>query len=175
MNKKEIKEIKFVFENCESIIVPYRCFNKFILDLKENGDVSYFKCIVKQDYDIDYISTWSENYTSPFERLKGQDICWIDVIYIDETIEKHSCGSLWGSNANYNENEHSEMLTYKDLSIEIKHNSKIYTFEELLNSKEGKFLGSDGRIYKTIEKDDEMILINTIASSNLFRLTFTRV
>lgn len=180
MGNKEIKEIKFGFENCEVVVVPYKCFSEFNLDLKENGDVAYFKCIVKQDYDINYGYTWSNNYKQPFDRLKERDICNIDVIYIDDTVEEHSCGCLWYDNywdasPNYNENEHNEMITYKDLMIEIKHNSKIYTLEDLLNSEEGEFIGSDGEKYKTVEEDGEMFLFDEIASSKLFKLTFTKL
>lgn len=176
MSNKEIKEIEFVFENCEYIIVPYRCFSKFNLDLKENGNVGYFKCIVKQDYEMNYGYTWSNNFKHPFDRLKERDICGINIVYMDNTKDEHSCGSLWHDfNPNYNENEHNEMITYRDLMIEIKHNSKIYTLEELLNSEEGEFIGSDGEKYKTVEEDGEMFLFDEIVSSKLFKLTFTKL
>jgi len=67
------------------------------------------------------------------------------------------------------------MITYKDLMIEIKHNSKIYTLEDLLNSEEGEFIGSDGEKYKTVEEDGEMFLFDEIVSSKLFKLTFTKL
>ena len=60
---KKIKEVEFLLENCESIIVPYECFKEFD---DSNGEYNF---TIKDNGQIRYGTTFGNNTTTPLQRL----------------------------------------------------------------------------------------------------------
>ena len=106
---KNIKQVTLVLENCESVIVPEECFKEFSFKRGENktDENPYIKslnCIIKDNGNMKYETTYSENATSPIERLRRyNDITWVKIEYEDESSEVLSV--VWSDDYNVNNNE----------------------------------------------------------------------
>lgn len=152
-NKKEIEAISIVFENCESILIPYNCVRKldYKSSIQENKDydlITELDCIIENNGSIKYDTTWSSNTISPIARIcQYNDICYFDIIYTDNT--KQSNYIKWYYENDYdnpqtNKNQTSKLLEYNKAHIHVEPYIPKYTLSELF-----------GFPPKTIFKDEE--------------------
>lgn len=121
---ENIKTVEFVLENCESVIVPYDCFEEFKIDgmmIEEKRFIYKLNCLIKMDKNIIYGATWSGNNKHPFYRLyEENDITQIKINYDNNT--KKEFDIEWGGLFCTNTNEHqvNNLIDYNTLHIHIK-------------------------------------------------------
>ena len=130
--KKEIEEILVVFENCEQIKIGAKDIKAFkhrdeeiLLETVDNGD-------------SEYISTYSENKTSPLQRLtEYNDITSLEVHYRNGQVEKINpewyYENEWCS-PQENKYQINEVIDYKNRRITISKEQYIKTRLNKLNN-----------------------------------------
>lgn len=188
MNKlielNNIKSIDILFENCECIKVPVECFKEFNIEIdntkgeirNDNANLKSLKCTLIDKGNIDYLTIWSNNTISPLSRIvKYNDITAIYLYdYKDNEIELRT---PWNGDCNNNYNQHSKVLSHKEIELYIAENSKEYTLEEALEElKDGDIIiDTNGNEYEICEDNitGEKYL-NTILKQSLLKEVFTK-
>lgn len=182
-----IKEIEFVFENCECVVVPIECFKKlYIKDLnklKNKDSFEEMKCIIVDNGQSKYSFGFATTVT-PIQRINQyNDITSIYITYNDDKIiqlytpwyeENEYC------NSQSNENQTTNMSSYNTVELSIIKNSKTYTLEQALNNLDSntRIQDSKGNIYtiKINEGDyNSAHLENTIITLGMIQDKFTKV
>ena len=156
--EKEIKEITFVLENCESITVPYQCFSNFeftIDDMTKKHDryIKTLNCVINDNGSIEYGMTYDGNMTSPIKRLSEcEDICWVYIIYNDKSKEEHYVNWCDDDNENSNDNQTSRLIDYHTIEIKIAPYVPKCSLIDIFNFAIGTtFKGEKDKIFYTIE------------------------
>lgn len=128
---KKIKEVKFLLENCESIIVPYECFKEFD---DSNGEYNF---TIKDNGCIDYGETFSSNEKTPLQRLNHyDDIVKIYVKYDDDTesiIRPDWYYENEWDNPQNNQYQKSELLSFNELHISISKNNYTLSLSDVFS------------------------------------------
>lgn len=135
--EKTIKEVRFSFENCESICVPSNCFKTFSYEEgnPKEGDtymrIEALDCVIKDNGNVDYYYGFA-NETTPIQRIaRRNDISHIDITYEDDSSKEYVIGWFDDCDCNNNENQISELISYKEIHIKIRTN--LQTLESELN------------------------------------------
>ena len=171
MNKlielNDIKKIEISFENCECIKVPVECFKEFNIEIdntieKEsvdnfNANLKSLKCKIVDNGNIEYSTTWSSNNISPLHRISQYDD--ITAIYLyDYKDNEIKLVIPWYYENEYNipknnYNQHSKLISYKEIELYIAENSREYTLEEALEElKDGDIIiDTNGNEYEICE------------------------
>jgi hypothetical protein len=148
---KNIKEIHFSFENCEGIIVPYECFSRFdfTTDAEDKFKITHLNCEIKDNGNSKYTTTWTNNNTSPIQRL-GQypDITSIDITYDDNSNDDYGVKWYWDDEDEYNipeenKNQHNNLIGYNEIHITVKPYIKSYFIYEIFNLPTNTLLKDD--------------------------------
>lgn len=110
--------VKFGLENCETIYVPYQCFESLNASINDDGLIEDFECHIIDNGLSDYDVTYEGNTTCPIVRLSHNDITSITFIYDDRT-EYHEV--MWGDDnwGQSNERQSSTLLSYKEVCVLI--------------------------------------------------------
>ena len=173
-----IKEIKFVLENCESINIPYECFDKFEFTTdSDNEYIQTLNCTITDNGKIEYGMTYDGNITSPVQRLnKYRDICCVNIIYNDEsTVEGNIKWHDNIDNEDMNDNQTNELIDYRTINIKIVPFIPKYSLIDIFNLTVGTTLKGedDGQIYEIESNygDNNKYLYN----SNINKLTEQQV
>lgn len=180
MNNKTIKNVEFVLENCETVIVSYGCFEQLIInngqELKNKDTITNLECIIKDTGNIEYGSTWSDNKTSPIERLsKYNDITQIEITYIDDSKE-HFYVQWYDEDPNSNKNQNSILVDYRILHINIKPHIHKTTVTEIFDYPEGtRFKGDDNNIYEISENEKGKYIENMMLEEAYMKMGYTLV
>jgi len=162
-----IKNISFTLENCEGVLVPFKCFKKFkVVENNKNADKLFIlECLIEDNGEIEYTSTWMKNTTSPIQRLgRGDDITSIYITYDDDSTQRYSI-PWYDYNPNSNKNQSSQMIDYKTVQIKIKPYIQKYSIVDVLNSKSGtKFKDINKNVYvvEEINKVKKLFSLNKI-------------
>ena len=178
---KQIKQIEFVFENCESVVIPYECFTSFKYEISQdkNDTISYFDATIKDNGQLDY-GCGFDSYQTPIQRIKEyNDITNIYIKYTDSSEEHFYV--IWSNDMQNNKNQTSKLIDFRTIHIMIKKYIPKYWLYQIFNLKEDiQFKGlTDNKIYKI--KDDKLsiseitseiinqkyIIINNIKSIDL--------
>ena len=130
LNKMNVKGIEFIFDNCESILVPIECFKNFIAI---NGEVK-FKIV--NNGNVEYSYTWGDNITNPIERISHKDISGIFLEFEEEEKNNKIQINFNYSMGRYNEYQLNNMFDYK--TIEVLISKKAYYINYLQQLKEEK-------------------------------------
>lgn len=145
-----IKNVEFHLENCESISVPFECFQKFkiIENNKNRNEIFIFECTIVDNGKICYSTTWSNNINNPIYRLhQYDDICCIVIMYDDSTTKRYDI-HWYDNDPNNNKNQTSKMQDYRTIHIKIKPYIRKYTINEIFKFKNGtKFKDFKNNIY----------------------------
>ena len=150
-----IKEIMFVFENCESIIIPANVIGELVIeDFTKNicriACNAFFKMETCHTFAMEIFKEGNvevnpfdvEEYkTTVFERItEYNDITSIEVVYKDGTIEKYYVDYASEGTHDFEENlnQHSYISEAGNLYIVIAENKDIPDFfdKEAINDKE---------------------------------------
>lgn len=160
---KNIKSIELVFENCEGVIIPIECFEEFYIEdldkLKNEDTIKSLRFKIKDNGDIEYTTSWSNNIISPLQRIsRDNDITNIYIKYEDETeiqlfpnwYDNGYCGSQ------YNEIQTSELISYNELELIINPNVKTYSLKDVLEYFDNgvKIKDSKDSIYTIIKNEN---------------------
>lgn len=189
MNKlielNNIKSIDILFENCECIKVPVECFKEFDIEIdntieKEeidnfNANLKSLKCKIIDNGNIEYSCSFNE-ITTPISRIfKHNDITAIYLYdYKDNEIELRI---PWGENNLNNYNQHSKLISYKEIELYIAENSREYTLEEALEElKDGDvIIDTKGKEYTLYEDENgDNCLVEGIINLKLLNEKFTK-
>ena len=125
---KNIGRIELIFENCERVSIPLECFDKLILDLKDDKYVSKFKCDIHLSNDITYNAFGSRQ--TPLRRINEyNDITHI--ILIDKNNTRNNDYSvIWYDNDDFNYLNNcfqsSTLLSWNTLTLDIDSTKEIY-------------------------------------------------
>jgi len=154
MNIKDIKEIQFIFENCESITIPIKCFKTLKYSIHKNY-ITYFNADIIDNTNILYGCTFEGNNVTPIQRIAAyNDINSIHFIKADNTIEQYY--TIYHDNK-YNENEndyqYTNLISYNEIILNIKQSNLTYCFNELFTFPVGTHFKSSRNIVYTIQKD----------------------
>ena len=154
--KKEIKEVQFVLENCESITVPYQCFSNFEFTIDTTNDryIRTLNCVIKDSGNIEY-GTYSDNTTSPIKRLSEYgDICDVNITYNDKSKEEYCIIWYDDRNGNSNDNQTSELIDYRTINIKIAPHIPKYSLADTFEFAVGEvFQGEEDKAIIKIEWD----------------------
>ena len=127
--ENKIKGVQFVLENCESITIPYQCFDKFEIttdDIKnddtQDGYIKTLDCTIKDHGNIEYGGIIFVKDISPIKRLSNyNDITWIYIYYKDKSQKKYYTN--WYDGDKYynedNKNQTSELIDYRTINVKI--------------------------------------------------------
>ena len=188
MNKlielNNIKNIEVLFENCECIKIPVECFKEFNIEIdntiekedvnNSNANLKSLKCKIVDNGNIEYGCCFNE-ITTPISRIfKHNDITAIYLYdYKNNEIELRI---PWGENNLNNYNQHSKLISYKEIELYIAENSREYTLEESLEElKDGDIIiDTNGNEYEICEDNitGEKYL-NTILKQSLLKEVFS--
>ena len=186
MNKidlKNIKRINFVFENCEEIRFPIECFKdlEIICSDLENykGYLKSIKCKIIDDINVE-VGLYNKT-TSPIQRINKYDDITHIYLYDNENNEiKLEIPWYYENEYNIpknNYNQHSKLISYKEIELYIAENSREYTLEEALEElKDGDIIiDTNGNEYEICEDNitGEKYL-NTILKQSLLKEVFTK-
>ncbi|GEM_PF-3308584 len=144
-----IKEIEIGLENCESVIIPFDCFKEFDYISKDDTHISVLTCLIEDNGKSEYSSTFMNSKISPIQRLaKYDDIAYIEIHFVNGTSS--FLYVIWhdGDDDN-NKNQKSQLISYKEISIEIKPYIKTYSVTEL-------FEFPNGTKFKIIDEVDSV-------------------
>lgn len=189
MNKliklNNIKNIDVLFENCERIKIPVECFKEFNIEIdntieKEdvnnyNANLKSLKCKIVDNGNIEYDCCFNE-ITTPISRIfKHNDITAIYLYdYKNNEIELRI---PWGENNLNNYNQHSKLISYKEIELYIAEDSREYTLEEALEElKDGDIIiDTNGNEYEICEDNTTKDkYLNTILKQSLLKEVFTK-
>jgi hypothetical protein len=185
MENNEIKSIEFIFENCESIEIPYECFTQ--LDFKglnkQDEQVTFesFKCVIEDKGNIEYSSGFYNK--TPIQRINYyNDITNIYIKYADNSFVHVKCPWYYENEfdcSGDNEFQQSKMPTYNKIELSIVNNSKWYNLNEALSKLEDgtKIEDQDGKIYTIYydENEDMTYLFDTIVNNKILNSKFQKV
>ena len=158
MDIKDIKEIRFTFEDCESTTIPIKCFKTLKYTIHKNY-ITYFNADIINNADISadilYECTFEGNNVTPIQRIAAyNDITNIHFIKIDNAVEQYHV--IYHDNK-YNENEsdyqYTKLVNYNEVILNIKRNNLTYCFNELFTFPTGTRFKSSRNIVYTIQKD----------------------
>lgn len=126
-----IKEIEIGLENCESVIFPFECCKKFDYVLKDDTHIATLTCLIEDNGKSKYSSILINSRISPIQRLAEYD----DITYIKIHFENGTSSFfyvIWNDGAlDNNKNQKSQLLSYKEISIEIKPYIEAYSVMEI--------------------------------------------
>lgn len=173
INVNEIKKIKLIFENCESVTLPIESFGKLKLDLVDN--CVEMECRINDIETIDFSRL--HNYESPISRIyKHNDITAIVLHYHNEksirlnTVwyfeDKFSCEVV-------NDYQKSKLINYRQLDLSIKKENKTYTIFDIFRLEEDtKIIDSKNNVYTISEDEDGKYLEDIIVDNKIINETF---
>ena len=142
MEKKDIKEIQFTFENCENITIPIKCFKTLKYTIHKNC-ITYFNADIINNTNILYGITFGRNSITPIQRIAlYNDITHIDFIKTNNTVERYY--TIY-HDKKYNEDDNDYQY--------IKQSNLTYCFNELFTFPVGTCFKSSHNILYTIQKD----------------------
>lgn len=135
-NIKEIKEITFVFENCEYVEIPVENFTK--LDISEADNECYnFECIIEGMDNIEYHPF--TNDLSPFNRLSmSDDIVKIEIEFTDSTIKLIQ--PVWKGTYFNNYCQISHVISWNEITISINEENMMKKMKEQCADKANRIL-----------------------------------
>lgn len=131
MMSKKIKEVEFLLENCESIIVPYECFKEFD---DSNGEYNF---TIKDNGQIRYGTTFGNNTTTPLQRLNlFDDITNMYLKYEDNAESPIRINWYYKNewdNPQNNQYQKSELLSFNELHISISKNNYTLSLSDVFS------------------------------------------
>lgn len=186
MNKidlKNIKRINFVFENCEEIRFPIECFKdlEIICSDLENykGYLKSIKCKIIDDINVE-VGLYNKT-TSPIQRINKYDDITHIYLYDNENNEIKLVIPWYYENEynipKNNYNQHSKLISYKEIELYIAENSREYTLEESLEElKDGDIIiDSKGNEYHIFQDENgDNCLAEGIIKLSLLNEKFTK-
>ncbi len=163
MESSKIKEVEFILENCESVIVPLNCLESGLTMSASKEDdtlLTQFQCNIQDNGEVRYGCTWDDK-THPLHRLaQYNDICRIKFTYEDGNKKELSIQwyedeeNPWDM-SNENLNQTTEFIDYKTFKINIKPYIKKYSINEILGFPSGTvFKGDNGKEYEILENEN---------------------
>lgn len=128
-----IKEIKIGLENSETVIILFECFKKFDYVLKGDTHIETLTCLIEDNGKSKYSSNLMDSKISPIQRLaEFNDITDIEIHFENGTSSLFYV--IWNDgNLDNNKNQKSQLLNYKEISIEINPYIETYSVMELLS------------------------------------------
>ena len=183
---KDIIEIQFYFDNNEDIKVPIECISNLQLKLKNNDtEISKFKCTI--EYNGNIKAHLFDKFTSPIKRFIKKDVVGIVINWNDEFIQKlevpceiydnNTEDSYGYDTIDYSCNQHTNLISYKEIELYIAENSKEYSLQEALEELvDGDIIiDSKGNEYEICELEETgEKYLNTIIKQSLLHETFAR-
>ena len=155
MEKKDIKEIQFTFENCENITIPIKCFKTLKYTIHKNC-ITYFNADIINNTNILYGITFGRNSITPIQRIAlYNDITHIDFIKTNNTVERYY--TIYHDkkyNEDDNDYQYTKLINYNEVILNIKQNNLTYCFNELFTFPVGTRFKSSRNILYTIQKDE---------------------
>lgn len=132
-----IKEIEIGLENCESVIIPFECFKKFDYTPKDDTHIETLTCLIEDNGNFKYSSILMDSKISPMQRLaEYNDISYIEIYFENDTSKFFYV--VWNDgDLDNNKNQKSQLLSYKEISIEIKPYIETYSVVEIFKFPNG--------------------------------------
>lgn len=120
LNKKDVKSISFVMENCELMVIPSNCIKSMKVAIKNNTIDSF--SIVIEDNGIKREEGYEDYLGSPVNRLATyDDICKIDFQLNSNNNQTIETVVKWkGGSSNNNKCQTHNKINYRTISIKIK-------------------------------------------------------
>lgn len=114
-----IKEIEIIFENCESIIIPFECFKKFDYVTNETQMLA-LSCLIEDNGNLKYSGILMDSEITPLNRLvEYEDIACVKIFFCNDTSRLYYV--IWNDGVlDNNKDQCSRLLSHKEVSIEIK-------------------------------------------------------
>ena len=151
--EKEIEKIELVLENCETIIIPFGCFDNFEFttgDSKRDdtcdGYIKTLVCTINDHGNIDYGMTFCTDI-SPIKRLSEyNDITWIYIYYKDKSSKRYYINDC--------KNQISKLIDYRTIEIKIAPYTPKYSLADTFEFAVGEaFQGEEDKAIIKIEWD----------------------
>ena len=181
INFKEVESIDINFENCEWIQLPIGCFENLEIECSDlvnyKGEIKSLKCNIIDRFGIKdgYLTNVLQ---SPIQRINQyNDIVRIHLKY--KNGEEIVLVTPWHDDWNYtnNNNQHSKLISYKEIELYIAENSKEYTLSEALEElNDGDIIiDSKGNEYEicVLEETGEKYL-NSFIKQSILNEIFTK-
>ena len=184
----EIDKIEIYFDNGEYVTLNNNNIKSFDLITNENT-IKSFKIKIVDNGDIDFHFALINRFKSPIERLQNKDIYKTNIIYKNGNNEEFEtpCEIYknnededdfgYSSIQDYSCNQHSKLISYKEIELYIAENSREYTLEEALEElKDGDIIiDTNGNEYEICEDNitGEKYL-STILKQSLLKEVFTK-
>lgn len=179
-----IKEVEFIFENCEWTVFPKECIKSLKIvptleELNNEDKVHSFECELNLFPNARFGYSFNE-HTTPIHRLcEYSDLVYIIIHFEDNTeLKLYMPWDYNGGDCN-NINQSSKMIDWDSCILKVEENSKAYNLSEIFNFEVGdfekiKFIGSDGKIYILDQDEDGKYLYDTFMCEKLLKMTFKR-
>lgn len=149
-SKKDIRMVKFILENCETVWIPQECFNDFETNYTNDGYELEAHIIDNCNLDGYLFDT-----KSPLQRLNCRpDICSVELELVNG--EEVELALVW-SPEGYSDNnfQTSELFSYKELKLSINKYNKVFSIQDVLKLGKGTVvIDENGKEY-TVEEDEE--------------------
>jgi hypothetical protein len=188
MENNEIKSIEFIFENCESIEIPYECFTE--LDFKglnkQDEQVTFetFKCIIEDKGEAKYSNGFYNK--TPIQRINHyNDITNIYIKYADNSYVQISCpwyNPISCPNSNlfqFSSIKSSNIIELGIIKDSLHYNFQWLSLSDVLNTFEDgtKIKDQNGKIYTIYydEEDEATCLFDTIVNNKILNSKFQKV
>lgn len=180
----DIKEVEFIFENCEYAVFPSECIETLKVEpkfeeLHDEDTVSLFECTLNLFPNAKMLGFGGD--ISPVHRLcQYNDLVYIIVHFTDDTELKVYMPWDYDGGDCDNRNQSSELMGWKSCNLKIQKNSKAYNLYEIFELpmelyETIKFIGSDGKTYILEQEEDEKYLFDTIITDKLLKITFKKL
>jgi hypothetical protein len=159
-SKKDVKMVKFILENCETVWIPQECLINFEANYTKDG------------YELDAhiidnckLDGYLFDTKSPLQRLNHRsDICSVELELVNgEEIE---LALVWNPEG-YSDNnfQTSELLSYKELKISINKYNKMFSIQDILKLEDGTVVMDQyGKEYRVEEDEDGKYLYDTFVT-----------
>ena len=142
--ENEVKGIDVLFENCECMYIPIKCFKTFNYS---DGDIEFS---IENNGEIYYKSSWDNGKTNPIHRLEQRDMVRL---YLDIDDKEEISLDINFEGDEINELQMTKIESYKEVKIVI---SKVgYSINQIVvKEKEIEHLKNQIKELKEIVKEE---------------------
>lgn len=169
-NKNDIKMVKIILENCETVWIPQNCFINFEAKYTNDGYEIEAHIVDKGNLDGYLFDT-----KSPLQRLHHRpDICSIELELVNG--DDIDLDLVWNPE-NYQDNsfQNSQLFSYKELKLSINKYNRKFSIQEVLKLEDGTVvIDEDNNEYLVCEDEDDhfKFLFNTYITDELLYSKF---